>query len=251
MRQPGEYTSMGGLGVLFPPTEWTRVIEPALGEAIQNELPARYWKPIYCYLRKKGYGNEEAKDLTQGFFTEIILDRGLFKNVERSKGKFRTLLLTALDHYAVSVARYQKRQKRRPASLTELDPDLPMPDTSRVDPQDAFDYGWAADLMARVLGDLEAECEQDGLHQHWQVFRARVLLPIVGHAEAPSLSDVCREHSISDPTKASNMIVSVKRRFRQLLERYVRRFVESDAEVEPEIRRLIDLFHGNARSAGA
>lgn len=248
MRRCSDYTSMGGLRMQFPPTEWTQVIEPALGRAIQNELPVRYWKPIYCYLRNKGYGNEEAKDLTQGFFTEIILDRGLSKNVERSKGKFRTLLLTALDHYIVSVARYEKRKKRRPAALVVLDGELPIPDPSLADPQEAFDYGWAADLMAKVLDDLEAECDHDGMSKHWQVFRARVLLPITENTQPPSLPDVCRAHGIADPAKASNMIVTVKRRFKQLLERYVRPFVESDTEVASEIGRLIDLFHRKAKT---
>ena len=247
MRGRSDYTSIGGLRMQFPPTEWTRVIEPALGQAIQNELPSRYWKPIYCYLRNKGYDNEEAKDLTQGFFTEIILDRGLARNVERSRGKFRTLLLTALDHYVISVARYEKRKKRRPAGLVVLDEAFPIPDSSLTDPQDAFDYGWAADLMARVLDELETECHQDGISKHWEVFQARVLLPITQNTEPPSLTDVCRDRGIADPTKASNMIVTVKRRFRQLLERHVRRFVESEAEVATEIQRLIDLFHSKAK----
>ena len=246
MRRRSDYTSMGGLNVRFPATEWTRVIEPALGEAILNELPNRYWKPIYCYLRSKGFGNEEAKDLTQGFFTEVVLDRGLFRNVERSKGKFRTLLLTALDHYVVSVSRDEKRKKRRPSLLITLDEQLPLPDSSLAGPEEAFDYGWAVDLMERTLDELERECVRDGMSEHWQVFRARVLLPIMENAQAPSLADVCRKCGVADPAKVSNMIVTVKRRFKQLLERDVRKFVESEAEVESEIERLIDLFHKKA-----
>lgn len=247
MRRRDDYTSMGGLDIEFPATQWTRVIEPALGKALVSELPVRYWKPVYCYLRSKGYGNEEAKDLTQGFFTEI-LDRGLAKTVERSKGKFRTLLLTALDHYIISAARYEKRKKRRPANLVVLDDELSIPDPSLANPEEAFDYGWAVDLMARVLNELEAECQRDGMSKHWHVFRARILLPLMENIQPPPLPDVCRDCGIADPAKASNMIVTVKRRFKQLLERHVRRFVESDAEVPSEIGRLIDLFHSRAKA---
>ena len=99
MRPSGGYTNIGGADIRFPQTQWTEVIGISLGESIQNEFVQRYWKPIYSFLRRKGYDNEKAKDLTQGFFTEIVLDSNLFKNLDSGKGKFRTLLLTALNHY--------------------------------------------------------------------------------------------------------------------------------------------------------
>ncbi|MEJ2703722.1 MAG: hypothetical protein P8Z79_14900 [Sedimentisphaerales bacterium] len=229
----------------FPPTEWTRVVEPSLREAIQNELPARYWKPIYCYLRRKGYSNEEAKDITQDFFTEIILDRGLFKNVERSKGKFRTLLLTALEHYVISFARFQKRKKRYPGPTVMLDEQTIVPDQSLTNPEDAFDYGWASQLLENVLNSLKIECDRDDLSTHWEVFNAKVLKPIIENTKPPSLEEICKKFNVTNNNKASNMIVTVKRRFRRLLEHHVRTFVESEAEVAREISRLIDVFSRN------
>ena len=140
-----DQTSMGGTGGVFLTTHWSLIEDSKSDDersrALIGLLLERYWKPVYFYLRRKGHDNEEAKDLTQGFFTEIILDRGLARKVERSKGKFRTLLLTALDHYVISVARYDKRKKRRPAALVVLDSEMPIPDPSLTDPRDAFDYG--------------------------------------------------------------------------------------------------------------
>ena len=240
------YTSIGGYMMQFPPTEWTRVIEPSLGEAIQNELPARYWKPIYCYLRRKGYSNEEAKDITQDFFTEIILGRGLFRNVERSKGKFRTLLLTALEHYIISVARYQKRKKRYPGPTVVLDEQTIIQDSNLADPEDAFDYGWASQLLERVLNNLKIECDRDGVSTHWEVFNARILQPILTNTKPPSLGEICKEFNVTSASKASNMIVTVKRRFKRLLEHHVRTFVDSEGEVAREISRLIDVLSKNS-----
>ncbi len=242
MQRHNDYTSIGGFGGRSPQTQWTKMVEPSLGEAIQNELPARYWKPIYCYLRSKGYDNEEAKDLTQGFFTEIIFDRGLFRSVERSKGRFRTLLLTALDHYIISVARYKKRKKRHPGPVATLDEQTAPADNNFNDPADAFDYGWASQLLERVLYDLETECNRDGNSKHWEIFRAKVLQPLLENAKPPALSDICKRYGVANEGKASNMIVTVKRRFKRLLEHHVRRFVDSEGEVENEIGRLIDIF---------
>jgi hypothetical protein len=68
------------------------------------------------------------------------------------------------------------------------------------------------------------------------------LRPIFADAESPSLDDLCEEHGISRKTKASNMIFAVKRRFRTVLRRTVRRFVDSDAEVDEEISYLMKVL---------
>ncbi len=242
MRGARDYTSIGGQESRFPATEWTRVIEPALGRAIQDELVMRYWKPVYCFLRRKGHSNEEAKDLTQGFFTEIVLDSNLFKGIQRSKGKFRTILLTALEHYVIDVARRERRKKRRPAVLVSLEEDIYLADERVSDPEAAFDYAWAGQILQDVLKTLQAECLQDGLAQHWGLFNARVLVPTLENRPAPSLPELCARLGVESQAQASNMIVTVKRRFQQLLRRQVRQYVDSDADVDREIGRLGELF---------
>lgn len=237
-----DYTTMGGFDTQFPPTEWTRVIEPAIGQNIQNELIRRYWKPIYSFLRHKGCNNEEAKDLTQGFFTEIILDSNLFKDIDRSKGKFRTLLLTALNHYVIDVARHDKRLKRHPGALVPLEDDLFVCAESLANPEAAFDYAWATEVLNKTLKMLETECHQDGLIQHWEVFQARLLYPIFEQKTPESIPAICQRLGIASEAKASNMVVTVKRRFKQLLQRNVGKYVDSDGDVNQEIRRLLNLL---------
>ncbi len=75
-----EYTSIGGDERRFQTTHWTaiegvRSDAPSHAQALIGELLDAYWKPVYCYLRHRGYGNEEAKDLTQDFFQEVVLGR--------------------------------------------------------------------------------------------------------------------------------------------------------------------------------
>jgi len=237
-----DYTNIGGANLQFPPTEWTRIVGLSLGESIQNEFVRRYWKPVYAFLRHKGYNNEEAKDLTQGFFTEIILNSNLFKGIDRSKGKFRTLLITALNHYTIDVIRHNKRMRRHPGIVRALDESLQLPDHSLANPEDAFDYEWAAEVLGRVLDELKRQCLASGLATHWEVFNARVLEPILGDVEAPSMTDVCSDLNISSASKASNMIVTVKRHFKQLLRDTMQKYAESDADVEQEIAHLTDVF---------
>ena len=103
-------TAIGGTKTKFGTTSWTKILDARTSteerhSLIINELLDRYWKPVYCYLRHKGYDNEKAKDLTQGFFHEVVLGRDLLKQADKAKGKFRTFLLTALDRYTVDVYR--------------------------------------------------------------------------------------------------------------------------------------------------
>jgi hypothetical protein len=243
-----EYTSMGWGGSEFPPTKWTEVIEPAVRKTIGDEFIKLYWKPIYCLLRRKGYPNEEAKDLTQGFFEEKVLGGSFLTNLVRSPDRsFRASLLTALKHYVIDVARAKKSSRRSPAGqVISLEKELHIREDSICDPEAAFDYAWAVDVLRDVLGALGQECQQDGLSQHWEVFRARVLVPVMNNEPAPSLPDLCAKMGIGTQAQASNMIVTVKRRFERLLKNRIRRYVGSDSEVDREIRRLADLFGTDA-----
>ncbi len=179
-------TSIGGARSDFLTTQWT-VIQAAGTDdedrrnAIVGNLMTGYWKPVYCYLRRRGYDNDQAKDLTQGFFCEIVLARGLVPKADRDKGRFRTFLLTALDRYVVSVYRHETRKEARPkGGVIELSPEelmsLEVLETTYT-PDHAFDSRWAADLLEEVLSEVRKEYCSTGRHAHWELFRQRVLTP--------------------------------------------------------------------------
>ena len=110
-------TTMGGENKIFPATRWSEIINLRMSDEAQkiliiDKFLRRYWKPIYCYLRSKGYDNEKTKDMTQGFFQEVVLGRELIQKAQQTKGHFRTLLLTALDRYVIDLHRYEATRKR-------------------------------------------------------------------------------------------------------------------------------------------
>jgi tetratricopeptide (TPR) repeat protein len=127
----------------------------------------RYWRPVYCYLRHKEYDNEDAKDLTQAFFHEVVLNRNLIQRADQSKGRFRTFLLHALDQYLLNEKRRQTTQKRSPkGKLVSFDivspPALPEA-VSRLNPEDSYNYAWTASMLDQVLSEVEAKCLEDDL----------------------------------------------------------------------------------------
>ncbi|UCG59806.1 MAG: sigma-70 family RNA polymerase sigma factor [Phycisphaerales bacterium] len=246
-------TTMGGDKSVFQTTVWSdiclvRTLDQGRRDAAINDLIKAYWKPVYCYLRRKGLDNERAKDLTQGFFEEIVLGRQLVQRADETKGRFRTFLLTALDRYVTSVHRRDFAAKRRPKEgiipLQDLDETSVSVAAEGMSPGSTFNYVWASELLQAVLANVQEGCEQDGKQVHWQLFHARVLNPIISGAEPPSLAELCERLNVAGTVKAENMIVTVKRRFQAALRRHIRDHVESEEDVDEEIRDLMNILSG-------
>ena len=158
-------TDMGGSGGRFFTTDWSQVFGARTEDEdrrrrVLGDLARQYWRPVYCYLRKRGHNNELAKDLTQDFFTGPVLSKELFQIADPNKGRLRTLLLGALGHLVASHFRKKGRQKRsgdRPTvSLPETDEhSVPIPANC------ATPYGLKTrpDLLAmlarRILGTTD------------------------------------------------------------------------------------------------
>ena len=246
-----EHTSMGGSVEAFLTTRWSVIDKIGADDdtpdhALINELLKNYWKPVYCFLRRKGYDNEQAKDLTQGFFEEVVLGRELIKRADQAQGRFRTFLLSALEQYLARLHRKETARKRIPKDkllqLEQIEPaDLPEP-SDQLSAEESFNYAWVSQLLDKLLAEVESKCNADGKKLHWQVFHDRILQPILENCPAPSLTEICDKYSVEDERKASNMIVTVNRRFRASLKRHLRRSVTSDDEVDEELQELMKIF---------
>jgi DNA-directed RNA polymerase specialized sigma24 family protein len=246
-----EDTSIGGDQRGFETTHWTAIEQVRAGPPVQaqelvGELLQSYWKPVYRYLRHRGYDNEEAKDLTQDFFQEVVLGRELVQRADRAKGRFRTLLLRALDRYLVSVHRRETARKRVPRGrlvpLSEKNLQELPPAIEQVSSEAAFNYAWVTELLDRMLADVKAQCLREGMAVHWDLFHDRVLRPILEDRPPPPLTELCGAHGIEEVPKASNMIFAVKRRFQSALKRHLRQSVACDGNIEEEARELLQFL---------
>jgi hypothetical protein len=249
-----DQTSIGGVGEAFLTTHWSLIEKAQSSEEGSRELIGlllkKYWKPVYCYLRRKGYDNEQAKDLTQGFFHEVVLGRGLIKKADQSKGRFRPYLLLALNRYLINIREEETAQKRIPKDrLIPLDsidlPDLP-PSVIQSAPEEAFNYAWVSALLEQVLAEVQTKCRERDLMLHWQVFRDRLVRPILNRSDPLSMKEICDKYGIEDTIKASNMITTVKRLFQTILKQHVRNSVMSDEDTADELAQIKRFFPRNS-----
>jgi RNA polymerase sigma-70 factor (ECF subfamily) len=249
--KPWDNTAMGGAEDHFKTTQWSRILSAKTKDEIRrrmilDNLIQTYWKPVYCYLRSKGFDNDAAKDITQDFFTEIVLGRDFIQRADQSKGQFRNFLLAALERYVVTKLRYEGRIRRGGrANIVHMEaPDLANLNISgsNPDPSHVFCYAWASTLLDKVLAEIKEEYCSTQQAVHWEVFRLRVLAPIFENTKVPSYRQICEKHNISDESKVANMVVTVKRRFQSVLRRNLRHLAGSDAEAEEEFEEVFQIL---------
>lgn len=157
-------TSDGGR---FATTCWTVVVQardqgsPQARQALAA-LCRAYWYPLYAFLRRRGYPPDQAEDLTQGFFADLLA-RDSFKTVDPAKGRFRTFLLASLEHFLANRRDWERCVKRggrvRHVSIDLRDAEgryLREP-AHQVTPERLFDRRWTLTLLDQVLDRLERE----------------------------------------------------------------------------------------------
>jgi RNA polymerase sigma-70 factor (ECF subfamily) len=250
-----DQTEMGGTRGVFLTTHWTLIEDvkasPDKNIALVGLLLETYWKPVYCYLRRKGRDNEQAKDLTQDFFHEVVLNRNLVGRADKDKGRFRSFLLYALNQYLINKDRDKRAQKRIPreklASLDMMElPNLPE-SFSQASAEDSYNYAWLSALLERVISEVRIACSEHGMEIHWLLFKDHVLDPILGADEPTSLTELCDKYGIEDTKKASNMMMTVKRRFHKVLMEHVRKSVASEEQITEELEYLIKFLPKRAQ----
>ena len=250
-----DQTDIGGAGEVFLTTHWSLIEDIKSKEdkdkALMNLLLKRYWKPVYCYLRHKGYDNEQGKDLTQGFFQEVVLNRNLVQRAEQCKGRFRSFLLYALNQYLINVKTADAARKRIPAEklvqIDTIDPSEVPQAVSNLSAEDTYNYAWLSALLDQILSEVEAKCREDGMETHWNIFHDRVVQSILENVEPPSLADICKKYGIEDEKKVSNMNITVKRRFQAALKQYIRNTVTSDTQINEELEEIMRFFPKKAQ----
>jgi RNA polymerase sigma-70 factor (ECF subfamily) len=207
-----------------------------------EQLVRRYWPAMFAFIRRSGRDVHEAADLTQGFVCDVILSRNLFNHADPKRGRFRALLMSALQNYLRETHRHDTRAKRsagsRPLQIDESE--LASAEThASLSPEQAFSAQWNATLIRQVLDRVRRDCLKAGLEPHWNIFEARVVRPMLLNEPRVPYPRLVDRLDLQDSGQAANMMVTVKRRFVQALVEEVSFTVSDPVQVEEEIRALL------------
>jgi len=250
------YTEMGGSRIGFGETAdlWSQILllkrlDSAGGKPIVGKVIGRYWKPVYSYLRRTGYSDASAKDLTQGFFCEVVMGRNLLGKADPGRGRLRDLLVSSLRRYLTDQDRRKKAKKRMPSEgiisldgggtvLAVADPDTP---------EQAFNKAWAEEVVNEAIAEVRQACQDMGQDAYWCAFWHRVLRPQLEGGKPTPLPQLCRDHGFASVKTASNASQTVRRRFIAAVRSRVRQWVASAGEVDQELADLIKCIGGGAQ----
>lgn len=228
----------------FPTTRWDEIAKASLhGDAVAratlDEFCRRYWQPVNHFIRRKGYNDMEAADLTQDFFLDF-LETQSWKRADQLRGSFRTFLLGALTHRLQKAQAHQMRLKRGGANLTlSLDEIMEGENVNgnvpSVTPSEVlqFDYGWAVHIVNSAMLKLRENYvthEKLGLYEELKAF----LIP--SHSP-PGYEEVARRLSLNSGTVKSE-IHRLRQAFRLALRREIGQTVSAPHEIEEELQHL-------------
>jgi RNA polymerase sigma factor (sigma-70 family) len=157
----------------FGTTHWSVVLaarqaNPKRAQQAMERLCRTYWFPLYSYLRGQGYPSEDAKDLVQGLF-EQLLERDFLKSVDTEKGRFRSFLLRCLRNFIANERDWSMRLKRGGQQwVLSLDTTAAEeryqkePASPGLVPDRYFERQWALAVIETVLTRLQDEAAARG-----------------------------------------------------------------------------------------
>jgi RNA polymerase sigma-70 factor (ECF subfamily) len=231
----------------FPTTRWSRVLtagdraDPAACDALA-ELCAAYWYPLYAFVRRRGHSSDEAVDLVQGTFLNL-LDRNGLASVVPERGRFRSFLMAVCIHHLAD-QRDRDRAVRRGGGRAPIAFDrLAAEGRYAAEPADGltavglFERRWATNLLDRALERLEAEAAAAGK----AALTSSLLPTLAGGRSESSLAVIAGELGMTEgavKTAASRL----RKRYGAILREEIALTLADPADVEEELKALFDAL---------
>jgi RNA polymerase sigma factor (sigma-70 family) len=229
----------------FDTTHWSVVLEaasprsPGSSEAFAR-LYRDYWYPLYAYVRRRGNNPHEAEDLTQGFFVSL-LERDRLHGLERGGGRFRSFLLKALQNFLANEWDRASAQKRGGGyvitSLEDVDAESRyLADRTRETPEFNFERHWAFAVIEHAMKNLETELCAAGRETVFERIRPH----LQGDRNGRPYSEIASEMGVSE-SSVKMTVHRLRQRYGELLRDEIRRTVGHEAEIDEELRYLLQV----------
>jgi RNA polymerase sigma factor (sigma-70 family) len=231
----------------FLTTHWSVVLAAKRESSVETDaalerLCRTYWWPLYAFVRRRGYEPHDAQDLTQEFFARLLA-KDFLQGVDRTKGKFRSFLLAALEHFLAKEWRRANAQKRggkctfiSTAAESAEEQYLQVP-SSDLSAEQLFERQWATMLLDQALAALRDEFTEAGNHDQFEVTKTF----LTGEKQAQSYAQLAV--SLGTTEAALKMAVSrMRKRYGQLLRAEILNTVSGSEEVDEELRALMGVL---------
>lgn len=240
-------TDIGGPLHKFPVTNHSAIINARSDDQIVRRrafdtIVASYWKPAYKYVRLKWHAdNEDAKDLTQGFFAAAF-EKNYFGTYDASKASFQTYLRTCLDGFVANERKAGRRLKRG-GDMDHYQLDFAGAEdelaahasSSSISPEDYFHREWVRWMFTLSVEAFRQRCEESGRTVHFQLFERYDLSD-----DEVSYASLAKDFEL-EPATVNNYLAAARRDFRRIVLDKLREITATDEEFRTEARSLLGL----------
>jgi RNA polymerase sigma-70 factor (ECF subfamily) len=241
----------------FAPTQWSVILaagrsqaNPEVAQAALAQLCQTYWAPLYTFVRSRGHAVHDAQDLTQSFFAYLI-EHKIYERVDRQKGKFRSFLLASLKNFLADSRDHDEAIKRGggrdflPLNEQQVQEAESLFQThggsdNSIGEDRIYERSWAEMLVATGLERLEADYKQEGKSELFEELR---IFLTAGAKPLPAYDELSLRLKVPASTLRSH-VTRLRARYRETLRAEVRRTVDTEAEVDGELRELLRVLTG-------
>jgi RNA polymerase sigma factor (sigma-70 family) len=232
---------------MFQPTQWSLVLAAArshdpAGEVALAKLCTSYWRPLYAYVRSRGYAAEDAQDLTQAFFLRLIEGR-FFRRARRERGRFRTFLIVSLKHFLANEWDRATAQKRGGGVLSvdfeEAERSLVAREAD-ANPERSYERQWVQRVLEATLARVREQYVASGQEATFEALK-HVLAD--GRQNDASYRDLASELGLSEGA-VRVAVHRLRQRYRASLRAIVGETLGDPSDVDDEIRYLLSVLAG-------
>jgi RNA polymerase sigma factor (sigma-70 family) len=244
-------TDIGGPERRFPVTNQSAIVaarseDHEVRQRAFDTILASYWKPVYKYIRIKWQANnEDAKDLTQGFFADAF-EKSHFAVYDAEKASFQTFLRTCLDGFVANQRKAENRLKRGGgvshfsldfiSAEDELTLHSMISDTTG---EEYFHREWVRNLFALAIETLRQRCDDSGRSVHFKLFESYDLDDNDSETKT-SYASLAQQFGLSG-TAVNNYLAAIRRDFRKVLLEKLREITATEEEFRREARALLGI----------
>ncbi len=241
-------TDIGGPLHKFPVTNHSAIANARSADQVTRQraldiILTSYWKPVYKYIRLKWQAsNEDAKDLTQGFFANAF-EKDHFARYDVAKASFQTFLRRCLDGFVANERKAGRRLKRGgdmdhySLDFAAAEDELASHAATMLNPEDYFHREWVRWMFTLAVDAFRRRCEESGRTVHFQLFERYDLNDDNSDMSYASLG---QEFGL-EPATVNNYLAAARRDFRRIVLEKLREITATDEEFRTEARSLLGV----------
>lgn len=228
---------------MFPNTRWTLIQQVALESSNDSkkaleELCQQYAQPVFGFVRRRISSHEEAEDVTQEFFAQLI-NGSLLERADQKQGRFRSFLLHAVRNFLADWHDRKQAVKRggRVQHVT-LEDTAPAAMNS-VTPEQEFELQWIRTTLGSAIGELETEYRETQRDELFDTLKGAL-----DDTEKVSAREAGRKLRMTEPA-VRVALHRLRKRLGQIIRQRIMDTVDSPENVDDEIQKLMQLLESN------